>query len=179
MALIQFENGVTQGNAETFNNNFKHCTPTGGVIEFAGTTAPAGWLICDGSAVSRTTYADLFAAIGTAYGSGDGSTTFNIPNLKGKIPVGLNSADTDFNTLGKTGGEKTHKLTTSEMPSHNHSGGILHNNQASGGARFYFQTPGTTNGTNFSNSLNIGSTGGSQSHNNMQPYVVMNYIIKC
>lgn len=66
-------------------------------------TAPSGWLICDGSAVSRTTYADLFAVIGTTYGAGDSSTTFNIPNFKGNTPVG--KADSgEFDTLGNTYG---------------------------------------------------------------------------
>lgn len=59
--------------------------PSGSLVDFAGTSAPAGWLMCDGSAVSRTTYADLFLAIGTAYGSGDGSTTFNLPDFRGRF----------------------------------------------------------------------------------------------
>jgi microcystin-dependent protein len=63
-------------------------TPAGVVVAFAGGTAPTGWLICDGSAVSRTTYAALFAAIATAYGAGDGSTTFNLPDLRGRAAVG-------------------------------------------------------------------------------------------
>lgn len=70
--------------------------------------------MCDGSAVSRTTYATLFTAIGTAYGTGDGSTTFNIPDLRGRIAVGKNAAT--FSTLGATGGEETHTLTTPEIP---------------------------------------------------------------
>lgn len=64
-------------------------SPTGAVIGFAGSSAPSGWLLCDGSAVSRTTYADLFTAIGTSYGVGDGSTTFNLPDLRGRVPVGV------------------------------------------------------------------------------------------
>lgn len=149
---------------------------TGFVQMFAGSTAPKGWLICDGSAVSRTTYADLFAVIGTSYGSGDGSTTFNIPNLKGKIPVGLNSNDTDFNTLGKTGGEKEHTLTIDEMPSHKHGVGYVGGNANGNHAGM----PGTSAEPNsYNNELFINSKGGDQPHNNMQPYVVMNYIIKC
>ena len=88
-------------------------TPVGSIQMFGGTTAPSGWLICDGSEVSRTTYADLFNVIGTTYGTGDGSNTFNLPNFKGRVPVGLDGNDTDFNTLGKTGGSK-------ELQAHKH-----------------------------------------------------------
>lgn len=95
-------------------------SPTGAVTQFAGSAAPTGWLLCDGTAVSRATYADLFAAIGTTYGAGNGSTTFNLPNLKGRVPVGRDSADTSFDVLGETGGAKTHTLTVTEMPSHTH-----------------------------------------------------------
>ena len=62
--------------------------PSGAVLPFAGTAAPAGWLLCYGQAVSRTTYAALFNALGTAYGAGDGSTTFNLPDLRGRVPGG-------------------------------------------------------------------------------------------
>ena len=94
--------------------------PIGAITSYAGDTAPTNWLICDGSAISRTTYADLFDAIGTTYGIGDGSTTFNLPNLKGRVITGLDSSQTEFDTLGETGGEKTHTLTVNEMPSHTH-----------------------------------------------------------
>jgi microcystin-dependent protein len=77
-------------------------------------------LICDGSAVSRTTYPSLFAAIGIKYGPGDGSTTFNLPNLKGRTPVGKDTAQTEFAALAQNGGEKTHLLTAAEMPAHSH-----------------------------------------------------------
>ena len=90
--------------------------PIGSITAYGKETAPANWLICDGSAVSRTAYADLFAVIGTKYGEGDGSTTFNLPNLKGRVPVGLDGSDTDFKPIGKTGGEKAHTLTVYELP---------------------------------------------------------------
>lgn len=64
--------------------------PTGAVLPYAGTTAPANWLLCDGAAVSRATYADLFALIGTTFGAGDGSSTFNLPDMRGRHPVGVN-----------------------------------------------------------------------------------------
>lgn len=77
--------------------------PIGGIIAFDSDTIPNGWLLCDGRAVSRTKYAELFKAIGTKHGSGDGSTTFNLPNPKGRTLVGKDSSDTDFSELGKTG----------------------------------------------------------------------------
>lgn len=95
--------------------------PSGTVNLYAGATAPASWLMCDGSAVSRTTYSELFTAIGTTYGAGDGTTTFNVPNLSGRVPVGLDSGNTDYDALGETGGSNTHTLTSAEMPSHNHN----------------------------------------------------------
>lgn len=94
--------------------------PAGAIMPYAGAAEPAGWLFCDGRAVSRTTYADLFAAIGTTYGAGDGSTTFNLPNLKGRVPVGFDSAQVEFDALGEAGGSKTHTLTAAELPSHAH-----------------------------------------------------------
>lgn len=95
--------------------------PTGVIQGYAGSAAPTGWLLCDGSAVSRATYADLFTLIGTTYGVGDGSTTFNLPDLKGRVPVGRNAADGSFDVLGESGGAKTHTLTSAEMPVHRHN----------------------------------------------------------
>lgn len=102
------------------SNVLNGLTPSGAIMQYAGTAAPTGWLLCDGSNVNRSTYSDLFAVVGTTYGSGDGSTTFGLPNLKGRIPVGLDAAQTEFNALGETGGFKTHTLTIGEMPSHTH-----------------------------------------------------------
>lgn len=138
-------------------------------------TAPSGWLICDGTAVSRETYSDLFLAIGTAYGGGDGSTTFNIPNLKGRVPVGFNSAETEFNTLGKTGGEKTHKLTVSEMPSHSHS--IVKQTNSTTRAPCFTLDAYLSDGPISSVTGLINSTGGNGAHNILQPYIALNYII--
>lgn len=153
-----------------------------GVIKlFGGSNAPEGWLLCDGSAVSRTAYSDLFKAIGTTYGEGDGSTTFNLPNIKGKTVVGLDSSDTTFNTLGKTGGEKAHKLTISEMPNHGHNIMTRANWSSTNNTVGVLSRSTTSNGTD---ELKDGSvfgaraTGGGQAHNNIQPYIVLNYIIK-
>lgn len=151
-------------------------SPVGSIMQYAGSSAPSGWLLADGSAVSRTTYASLFTAIGTAYGSGDGSTTFNLPNLKGKVPVGLNSSETEFDVLGETGGAKTHTLSTSEIPSHSHgiTGIYIQNNVNYTGTGFNPLTNDVRGGT--INSTN--ATGGGGAHNNLQPYIVLNYIIK-
>lgn len=80
--------------------------PAGAMTPWTSNIPPAGWLICDGQAVSRTTYADLFAIIGTTYGAGNGSTTFNVPDLRGRVPVGLNATDPEFDALGKKSGRK-------------------------------------------------------------------------
>jgi len=100
--------------------------PIGGGITWWGTSDPASpgggveYAIPDGRALSRATYAVLFALWGTAFGAGNGTTTFNIPNAKGRVQVGRDSADTDFDTMGETRGAKTHLLTAAEMPSHSH-----------------------------------------------------------
>ena len=86
-----------------------------------GDSIPAGYLLCDGTAVSRTTYAALFAAIGTSEGVGDGSTTFNLPNLKGKMVVGQDPADGSFDVVGETGGAKTHTVANGNLPGHTHT----------------------------------------------------------
>ena len=84
--------------------------PTGTVLAFAGSSAPSGFLLCDGRAVSRTTYTSLFSVIGTTYGSGDGSTTFNLPDMRGRVAVGSDA------NLGAKAGAKTHALTNAELP---------------------------------------------------------------
>lgn len=95
--------------------------PTGSINAWSTNTAPTGWQLCDGTAVSRTTYATLYAVIGDTYGAGDGSTTFNLPDLKGRAIVGRDSTQTEFDSLAETGGAKTHTLTSSEMPAHVHA----------------------------------------------------------
>ena len=153
-------------------------SPAGTITQYAGATAPSSWLLCQGQAISRATYANLFAVTGTAYGAGDGSTTFNVPNLSGRVPVGLQTSDTDFNTLGKTGGEKTHTLTLSQIPAHQHSldqdGGNVGFAEGSTNLRY---SVGYTN-TRASASIATGDAGGGNAHNNLQPYLVLNYIIK-
>lgn len=89
----------------------------GSVYMYAGNTAPSGFLLCDGSAISRTTYSTLFDEIGTTYGTGDGTTTFNLPNLSGRVAIGTSST----HLLGGVGGEETHTLLSAEMPKHGHT----------------------------------------------------------
>ena len=94
--------------------------PTGSVVAWLTAAPPTGYLLCDGTAVSRTAYNALFLVIGTTFGVGDNSTTFALPNLKGRFPVGLDSAQTEFDTLGETGGAKTVTLDVTMMPAHTH-----------------------------------------------------------
>lgn len=109
-------------------------TPAGTVVAYAGTVAPAGWQLCDGSAISRTINSTLFTAIGTLYGTGDGSTTFNIPDLRGRTVFGRdNMGGTAANrltnagggitgtTLGAAGGNQSRTLTLNELPTHQHT----------------------------------------------------------
>jgi microcystin-dependent protein len=109
--------------------------PTGSILEYGGAAAPAGWLLCDGAAVSRATYASLFAILGTAYGVGDGSTTFNVPNRVDRFGVGAGGlyarGSTGGSASGTTSSAGSHNhtgaaggtaITTAQMPSHNHTG---------------------------------------------------------
>lgn len=144
----------------------------GTVQMFAGASAPTGWLICDGQAVSRSAYASLFAAISTTWGAGDGSTTFNLPDMRGRSPVGAGQgAGLTNRSLGATGGEEIHTLTINEMPSHNHSYTYRNTSSAADGSKSFVGGSGTVSGT-------TGSNGGNQAHNNMQPFAAINYIIK-
>ena len=150
------------------DNKFLFLKPKAGFIyPLAADTIPEGFLLCNGAEYSRTEYPELFTAIGTIYGVGDGSTTFNVPNLATRVPVGKGSGY----ALGDTGGEEKHTLTISEMPSHQHNLGM----------QIYNNTAGSANVSGNSSAASIsaltGSTGGSNAHNNMQPYTVVNYII--
>ena len=146
--------------------------PVGAIMPFGSDTIPDNWLLCNGQAVSRTDYQELFNTIGTTYGSGDGFTTFNLPDLQGKIPVGKDENDEDFDTLGNTGGEKEHTLTINEMPTHNHHIAVRNNN-----ATGLYETKATNATGDLGDSVTA-NEGGSQPHNILQPYIVQNYIIK-
>lgn len=171
MKKINFQDNITKANAKTMNtfqdNIEKSVCPVGTIVSYAGLTAPNGWLICNGQSLSKNDYLDLFNVIEYTYGGENDN--FNIPNLNGKIPVGLDTTQEEFNETGKTGGEKTHTLTVDEMPSHGHS--IT--------AKTALMQAGSNYGTYIANgTLNTSETGGGQAHNNLQPYITLNYIIK-
>jgi microcystin-dependent protein len=150
-------------------------TPTGVILDFGGTSAPSGFLVCDGSAVSRATYDDLFAVIGTTWGIGDGSTTFNLPDLNGRVTAGSGGTLPPLsNTVGSTGGSATHTLTISELPAHSHS---AYSNSfvydvGSGG------DIGLVAGANAINQSITAETGGDAAHTIVQPTAIVLKIIK-
>lgn len=143
--------------------------PIGTIIDHAGGATPAGYLVCDGTAVSRITYAALFAQIGVIWGIGDGINTFNVPNLQRRVTVGAGGAGTVVlgNAVGNVGGEESHTLTIAEMPAHTHTGA------KPPGAAGYVAGADTGGGT-----INTGSTGGGGAHNTMQPSAIVNKLIK-
>lgn len=166
--------------------------PAGSIMAWGTNTPPANWLIADGSAVSRSVYSSLFAVIGTQYGAGDGTTTFNLPDLRGRVPVGRNAAT--FGTLGATGGSETNTLTANNLPAHTHpitDPGHSHGLNGSLVSSFvgYGQNSpingnaANPSGNNTTTSATTGITVGNNSTtnsavNNLQPYQVLNYIIK-
>jgi len=148
-------------------------TPAGAIMFFAGISAPSGWLTCNGTNVSRSTYSELFSAIGTLYGAGDGTNTFNLPNMTGRTPLmagigsDINGRSYEFG-LGNRSGEYNHTLSEAEMPSHTHP--------SSGGTQAVDNVGSSSSqGTNAGDS---GSAGSSQPHTIMQPFIALNCIIK-
>jgi len=242
-------------------NGNRRDVPPGNVSWTVRSTAPSGWLLADGSAVSRTTYADLFSVcneqVGTAtvtiaspgvwtrtshglftgqrvyltttgalptglsgntdywvirvdantfrlatslanaqagtaintsgsqsgthtvtrtYGVGNGSTTFNLPDIKGKSPISLDTGQTEFDALGETGGEKTHTLVTAEIPSHSHL--QRYATSSTGGSGGFDSGVNATGSGGRTSNQPTDVTGGGGAHNNLQPYIVLNAIIK-
>lgn len=161
--------------------------------------APNGWLIADGSAVSRTTFATLFEHLGTTFGVGDGSTTFNIPDLRGRDVVALDNQGTAgdagrlsvANTVGLTGGEELHALTTAELAVHSHGvtdpthlHGVEYRNTvhltnlATGGGIGSLSDATTGVTVAASTGITINNAGSGTAHNNMQPYILGYKIIR-
>ena len=145
--------------------------PIGTLSMFGGSTAPSKWLLCNGAAVSRITYADLFTAISTTYGVGDGTTTFNVPDFRGRAPIGAGQGSgLTARTIGTKIGEEEHLTTIAEMPAHDHAYTLY---PRSG------RSSGTSNcvSTSTQPEAQTSSTGGGQTHNTMQPSLVINFII--
>lgn len=157
--------------------------PVGALTQYAGlsTTTPGGWLRCEGQAVSRTDFALLFARLGTTYGGGNGTTTFNLPDLRNRVPLGQGSRG-----LGATGGAERVTLSAAEMPAHDHSGVGGHTHNMTGAATDVTVQSGTgvlvggfTDGpTGSGGAHSHAMNGSSSSHENMQPFVVLYYIIR-
>lgn len=168
---------------DTFKYAFQ---PTGSVEMYAGqyNNIPTNWLLCDGSAISRTTYKDLFDVVGIQFGNGDGSTTFNLPDLRAKFPRGANASANP----GNTGGADSVTLTTSELPAHNHSvsdPGHTHTanvGDTSGGDNYIraqiSNAWGTTSVNSNTTGISIGNTGGGAAHENRPAFVELLFIIK-
>ncbi len=147
--------------------------PVGTVLPFAGTTVPDGWLECNGAVVSRTTYAELYGVIGITYGAGSSPTTFTLPDLRGRVPLGAGQGTgLTSRTQGALLGEEGHTLTTGEMPYHAHSYTRYASQESFFGHGAY---GGMLRDTSEQTS---GYAGGNQAHNNMQPGLVLKYIIK-
>lgn len=176
------------GKAPTNHAHNNYVAKIAGIIHaYAGQTAPEGYLLCDGSKVSRTTYAALYGVIGDWFGDGDGSTTFTLPDLRTRVPVGADDRETMFEFSYK-GGSKDHKLTVDEIPSHRHK--VIYWRSS------WSETNDVVDGSKYNSCEYAGytdnkiravfahnaaedatKTGGDQAHNNMQPYLVVNYII--
>ena len=162
--------------------SFGDVLPVGTVLPFAGSGAQTGWLYCNGQAANRTTYSVLFTAIGTTYGVGDGSSTFNLPDLRGRVPAGLDvdasgfanritvtASDVSGTVLGSTGGSQTHILTAGELPtSATYQKETSHGGQSGTAGSGLAQSPAQTALTGANN----------EAHLNLQPTIILNYIIR-
>ena len=175
--------------------------PTGGIVPFAGVSAntPTGFLLCDGQAVSRTTYSGIFAGVSAHYGAGDGSSTFNLPDLRGRVVAGKDNmggtsannltgltGGIDGDVLGRTGGEQSVSITEAQLPAHSHAAAMEETSDDSSGitrvglGRSLSDRAGTyrTSVSDGGGNLLIANTGSGSAHNNVQPTFILNYIIK-
>lgn len=165
-----------------------------GIIKiFGGNFAPKGWAFCNGQAMAVSQYSALFSLLGTTYG-GDGVTTFNLPDLRGRTAVGMGAGPgLSIVTEGQIGGSETVTLTTAQMPPHNHNMAVSSGNASQGAATSgaSIAAPGTLSGRTFTATLGFNTTspdtvlnpasvsaaGLGMPHNNMQPFLGVNYII--
>jgi microcystin-dependent protein len=159
--------------------------PVGSMIDYGGGTVEDGYLLCNGAAVSRSLFAELFAKIGTIHGNGDGFSTFNVPNMCRRVAVGSGGSGTSVlgSTVGNVGGEETHTLTLAESPSHFHTlvndgfGNVIAH-YGGGGFAGLLSWSSDSNG-DASHPPFTNSQGGNGAHNNMQPSLVVTKMIKC
>lgn len=185
---------TTDATTDTLTITGAASVPSGSMMPYAGITEPSGWLFAYGQAVSRATYSSLFTALSTTYGVGDGSTTFNLPDLRGRVVAGQDdmggtsanrltglSGGVDGDPLGSTGGAEAHTLASTELPAHNHPLGFTMQYGSNGGGGSRGSNTFSSDG-GFTNTINItttsNSTGGGDAHNNVQPTIILNYIIK-
>lgn len=169
--------------------------PAGVVVPFAGATAPQGWMLCAGQAVSRAIYADLYAVLGATYGTGDGSTTFNLPDLRGRTVFGLDNMNgTDAgrvsaaNTRGGSGGSESksgttnsYTLTVADIPAHTHDANAVYGaaaNNPSGTAVSYDSGTGGSRVVTKSSGGGGGHSHGISNFDVMPPYILLNWMIK-
>lgn len=165
--------------------------PVGAGCDYFGTTPPEGFLFADGSAVSRTTYADLFAVIGTTYGAGDGSTTFNLPDKRSRVSVMMNSSDSNFNTLGKKVGSASTTLVAANLPAQSGTlsfhglaeGSVIHTvsgvfSTSTKKSGSYRSAGSVTGGADSYPVIKYSNSGSSKAFSNIQQTLVCNYIIK-
>lgn len=196
-------NGVADSDSATVE---QAGVPIGTILDFAGSTAPRSFLLCYGQQVSRSEYAGLFSIIGTLYGAGNGSTTFNLPDLRGRVPAGRDdmggaaanrltwAGGVNGAAMGAAGGAQVHTLSLNEIPWHDHGGGTssdgahdhgysVGNNASNSGeyvARSFSGSGLTTWRTSWvdAHRHTIGGQGGGQAHLNVQPTIILNKIIK-
>ena len=162
--------------------NLTGAMPTGAIIPYAVTAAPTGFVLCNGAALSRSTYSTLFAVVSSLYGDGDGSSTFNVPDLRGRFIGGwdagtsvLTSVTVNMilgSSIANTGGVQAVTLTEAQMPSHVHALDPPPGQAVGGAAKLYVQDQSVAV------TVATESTGGDGAHSNIPPTIILNYIIK-